>query len=141
MTSRERVLLSFAHREPDRVPCWCGASTEFWAKAKRELRLDEEGLRRRLGDDFRRVFAAYRGPQQALSSGSTYRSPFGVERPGIGYGQPMAHPLKDATLADLRNYCWPDPDWMEVSGVRAEALKAAVSSPGPATTGFWKKPR
>jgi len=123
MTSRERVLLAFAHREADRVPCWCGASTEFWAKAKRELRLDDEGLRRRLGDDFRRVFSVYRGPQRALSAGSTYRSPFGVERTGIGYGQPVTHPLKNATLSQLRAYPWPDPDWMEISAVRAEARR------------------
>jgi uroporphyrinogen-III decarboxylase len=121
MTSRERVLMAFAHREPDRVPCWCGASTEFWAKAKRELRLDDEGLRRRLGDDFRRVFSIYRGPELPLSSGSTYRSPFGVERSGIGYGQPMSHPLQKAALAQLLAYPWPDPDWMEVGAIRREA--------------------
>ena len=39
MTSRERVLTTFAHQEPDRVPRWCGAQPEFWAKAKRELKL------------------------------------------------------------------------------------------------------
>jgi uroporphyrinogen-III decarboxylase len=65
----------------------------------------------------------YRGPQQGLSSGSTSRSPFGVERTGIGYGQPVTHPLKDASLADLRAYPWPDPDWMDVSAVRSEALR------------------
>ena len=37
LTSRERVLTAFAHEEPDRVPTWCGASEEFWAKAKTEL--------------------------------------------------------------------------------------------------------
>ncbi|MHC4566438.1 MAG: hypothetical protein ACYTE3_11820 [Planctomycetota bacterium] len=57
MTSRERVLVAFEHEEPDRVPCWCGASVEFWDKAKRQLQLDDESLRIRLGDDFRRVFA------------------------------------------------------------------------------------
>jgi len=123
MTSRERVLLAFDHREPDRVPCWCGASTEFWAKAKGELRLEDEGLRRRLGDDFRRVFSVYRGPERALPAGTTYCSPFGVERSGIGYGQPVTHPLKNATLGELREYPWPDPDWMEVSAVRTEARR------------------
>ena len=42
MNSRDRVLTAFAHQEPDRVPAWCGASEEFWAKAKRELDLDDE---------------------------------------------------------------------------------------------------
>jgi hypothetical protein len=42
MTSRERALVAFDHREPDRVPAWCGAPTEFWEKAKRTLALDDE---------------------------------------------------------------------------------------------------
>jgi len=41
------VLIAFEHEEPDRVPMWCGASPEFWEKAKRKLGLDDEGLRRR----------------------------------------------------------------------------------------------
>ena len=71
MTSRERVMTAFEHREPDRVPCWCGSSPEFWANAKAALGLDDEGLRRRLGDDFRRVTAAYAGPDLGLSPGAT----------------------------------------------------------------------
>ena len=121
LTSRERVLTAFEHQEPDCVPAWCGASTEFWDNAKRELGLDDEGLRRRFGDDFRRVFAAYAGPDFPLSEGATYRTPFGVERHGIGYGQPLSHPLADAALAEVHAYAWPEPAWMDVSGIRAEA--------------------
>jgi uroporphyrinogen-III decarboxylase len=127
MTSRQRVLTAFAHREPDRVPCWCGSSPEFWAKARAALGLDDEGLRRRLRDDFRRVFSKYAGPAFAdpltgLQPGSVYRTPFGIERRGLGYGQPAAHPLASAGLAELEAYAWPDPDWMDVSAIRGEAL-------------------
>ena len=121
MTSRERVLTAFAHREPDRVPAWCGASTEFWAKAKRALGLDDEGLRRCFHDDFRRVLSVYRGPERTLGPGETWFSPFGVGRMGIGYGQPLGHPLREAGLHELHDYPWPDPDWMDVSRARAEA--------------------
>jgi uroporphyrinogen decarboxylase len=122
VTSRERVLAAFAHREPDRVPAWCGSSPEFWAKAKSSLGLDDEGLRRRLGDDFRRVYAVYRGPDLGLSSGATWKSPFGVERTGIGYGQPVSHPLAGATTAaEVESYPWPDPGWMDVSAVKRDA--------------------
>ena len=69
MNSRERVLTVFEHDLPDRVPCWCGASVEFWAKAKKELNLDDEGLRVRFRDDFRRVFAEYAGPTFPLERG------------------------------------------------------------------------
>jgi uroporphyrinogen decarboxylase len=124
MTSRERVMEAFEHREPDRVPAWCGASPEFWEKAKRALALDDEGLRKRFGDDFRRVYARYQGPDLNLSPGATWKSPFGVERTGIGYGQPLSHPLKDAkTVKEVLEYPWPDPEWMDVSEIRTEALK------------------
>jgi len=121
MTPRERVLTAFAHEEPDLVPAWCGASPEFWDKAKRVLRLDDEGLRVRFGDDFRRVFAKYAGPEPPLSEGATYRTVFGIERQGIGYGQPLSHPLADATLTEVHDYAWPDPMWTDVSNVKAEA--------------------
>jgi len=62
MTGRERLMTAVRHEEPDRVPAWCGASEEFWSKAKTALGLDDEALRRFLGDDFRRVFATYGGP-------------------------------------------------------------------------------
>jgi len=122
LTPRERVLTAFEHREPDCVPRWCGASPEFWATAKRELGIaDDEALRVRFGDDFRRVFATYAGPAFELSDGTTFRTPFGIEREGIGYGQPTSHPLADATLTEVHDYPWPDPKWMDVSGIRAEA--------------------
>ncbi len=121
LTSRERVLAAFAHEEPDRVPCWCGASEEFWAKAKRELNLDDEGLRLRFGDDFRRVYAEYNGPEFVLSEDATSRTVFGIERHGLGYGQPMNHPLAEASLKEIHDYPWPDPALMDVSNIKAEA--------------------
>jgi uroporphyrinogen decarboxylase len=124
MTPKERVINAFNHRETDRVPAWCGASSGFWEKAKKALRLDDEGLRKRLGDDFRRVYARYRGPGLDLSPGASWKSPFGVERKGIGYGQPLSHPLKDAkTVREVLDYPWPDPAWMDVSEIRADALQ------------------
>ena len=115
MTSKERVLTAFDHQEPDRVPCWCGASVEFWEKAKQELQLDDEGLRQRFGDDFRRVYAMYAGPEFDLSPGATWRSPFGIERRGIAYGQPLTHPLAETTtLKEVEEYPWPAPSWMDV---------------------------
>lgn len=121
VTSRERVLTAFDHEEPDRVPAWCGASTAFWDDAKQTLRLDDEGLREHFGDDFRRVFARYAGPEIELPDGATSATPFGVFRAGLEYGQPLSHPLADATLADVHDYPWPDPAWMDVSQIRGEA--------------------
>ena len=113
--------MAFEHKEPDRVPIWCGASIEFWQKAKGELHLDDESLRVRLGDDFRRVFAEYAGPVFPLSSGATSRTVLGIERRGMGYGQPLNHPLMNATIEEVHEYSWPDPGWMDVAKIKAQA--------------------
>ena len=124
MTSRERVSMSFAHQEPDRPPIWVGMSAEFQAKAMRECGVDAEGLRRRLGDDFRVVRARPPDLETPLSAGASLRTVFGIEHTGIGYGQPMTHPLANAaSLDEIEAYPWPDPAKVDVSQVRAEALR------------------
>jgi len=139
MTSRERVLTTFEHIEPDRVPCWCGASVEFWEKTKAELGLDDEGLRVRFGDDFRRVFAEYAGPEHTLGEGMTSRTVFGIERRGMGYGQPTSHPLENATLNEVHHYPWPDPEWMDISKIKSEAesYKGQYAILGGDWSPFW----
>ena len=113
MTSKERVLRVFARQIPDRVPVWCGASPEFIHKAMVHLGVaDEESVYRRFGDDFRRVHARYAGPPERapdyrLPAGVTWRSPFGIDRHGYGYGQPLGHPLADAGLAEVEAWPWP----------------------------------
>jgi len=114
-------MAAFEHVEGDRVPAWCGASAEFWAKAERELALDDEALRVRFGDDFRRVSARYAGPLAPLSPNATCRTPFGVERHGMGYGMPLSHPLRNASLEEVEAYVWPQPFWLDVSTVRTDA--------------------
>ncbi len=120
MNSRDRVLSAFRHEETDTVPRWCGSSAEFWNKAKQELNLDDEALRIRFGDDFRRVFAPY-AEVEALLGGISNRTPFGIERHGIGYGQPTSHPLATASLTDVHEYPWPDASRVDVSKLRSEA--------------------
>ncbi len=54
---------------------------------------------------------------------ATSRTPFGVERTGYGYGQPLSHPLAAAaSVADIDRFAWPDPAWMDVSSIRSDAL-------------------
>jgi len=139
LTSRQRVLTTFAHEEPDRVPAWCGSSVEFWDKAKHELGLGDEALLVRFGDDFRRVFARYAGPEFPLPEDATCRTVFGVNRHGMGYGQPMDHPLADATLKQVHDYPWPDPAWMDVSAIRDEVTRwgGKYAILGGDWTPFW----
>ena len=129
MTPRERVLAAFSHEEPDHVPAWMGASPEFRELARHRLNLpDDEALSVYVGDDFRRVYARFGGPESAdpthglTYAGATYRSPFGVERHGYGYGQPLDHPLANATTPrEIHEYAWPDPAWIDPSGIRKQA--------------------
>jgi uroporphyrinogen decarboxylase len=130
MTSKERVMAAFEHVEPDRTPAWLGASPEFREMLRNHLGLeDHESVSIYIGDDFRRVYARYAGPPEFspdhdLMPGSTYRTPFGVERHGYGYGMPRTMPLKEAAmLAEIHDYPWPDPAWQDISHIKADALR------------------
>lgn len=146
MNSKQRVMTAFDHREPDRVPVWLGMSPAFQEKAKQHLKLpDDESLARYVGDDFRRVVAPYAGPDYAsptddLPPGATYRSVFGILRHGYEGGQPMNHPLLQATTtAEVEAYPWPDPAWIDVSRIRADAASYAgqVAILGGEWSPFW----
>ena len=141
MTPKERVAAVFSHKEPDLIPRWCGSSPEFWEKAKKftGLATDDE-LSIRFGDDFRRVYSVYRGPEHELHEGATWCSPFGIERAGIGYGQPTTHPLAGATsVRDIEAYSWPSPDWIDVStiGSQAAPYKDTYAILGGEWSPFW----
>ncbi len=117
MTSRERVLTTFEHREPDRVPLWYGASEGLTSALMRECGVkDEEALMRRLHIDFRRVHERYVGPSLGT------RNIWGVERGGLYYGQPLTHPLAGVTsVEEVEAYPgWPSLDWFDFEGVREQ---------------------
>jgi len=139
MTSKERVMTAFAHSEPDRVPTWCGASVEFWEKAKQELGKGDEELRVFFGDDFRKLVAHYAGPEEPLAPGASFRTVFGIERTGLGYGQPTTHPLAEATLDEIHAYPWPTTDRADIDGIRAEAesYNGKYAILGGAWSPFW----
>lgn len=135
MKSKDRVRAVFEHQIPDRVPCWCGSSEEFWLKAKNSLKLTDEQLRIFFHDDFRRIFARYQGPTIKAGAGAKTRNIFGIDRQGLGYGQPLNHPLAHASIREIRDYHWPNPLWMDVSSIGAEA--AAYSSEYAILGGDW----
>ena len=61
-SSRERVMLAFAHRETDRVPVDFGAPPEGWARLKAHLRIeDNEQILRQLGIDLCKPWQPYIG--------------------------------------------------------------------------------
>lgn len=127
MNSRERVLLTFSHKEADRVPVWCGSSPEFLEKAMKVLDLkDEESVYQRFGDDFRRVFTKYVESSDDFAPEPTKiiaPSTFGIARHGYGYGLSINHPLSSATLEEIHSYPWPDPSTQSAKNIRKDAQK------------------
>jgi len=66
MTSKERVLTTFAHQEADRVPINYAANGAIDKRLKEHFGLkanDHEGLLQALGVDFRWAGAGYKGPK------------------------------------------------------------------------------
>jgi len=122
MTSKERVLTAFEHKEPDRVPLWYGASEALTRGLIRTCGVaDEEALMQRLHIDFRRVHERYVGPELPENPDGTRRTFWGVLRAGIHYGQPVFHPLSGVTtIEEVENFQYPSPDWFDFSHIREQ---------------------
>jgi len=74
--------------------------------------LNDEGLRLRFGDDFRRITAPY------VNQDGEEVAPFGIERGGVGYGMALSHPLAEATIEQMKEFPWPDPNRVDLSFLR-----------------------
>jgi uroporphyrinogen decarboxylase len=108
MSSRERVLTAFAFEEPDRVPCWLGADGGFFQRAQHQTGLKTAQFMIKIRNDFRRLFSFPVLSRPRRYPQATGMTCFGIERASIGYGQPLEHPLADATLAQVHAHDWPD---------------------------------
>jgi uroporphyrinogen decarboxylase len=136
MSHRERVLTALSHRQPDRIPIDFGATRassivvegyqriqsafgvntpiRLCDRMQRVVEVDEEILQR-LDIDTRAIFPGgpSRNPSVDLRP-DRYRDYWGVERvqmPGSYYFEQSKYPLAgEITIADIRNYPWPDAD-------------------------------
>ena len=122
MNAKERVLTTFEHRIPDRVPLWYGAADELTADLMKRCNVDsEEALMQRLHVDFRRVREVYAGPELETGAGDRRKSYWGVWRDGSYYGQPVSHPLAGVeSVEEVEAYAWPSPDWFDFSHLREQ---------------------
>jgi uroporphyrinogen decarboxylase len=136
MTSRERVVAAINHKQPDRIPIDIGGtlattihqalygelrrrlgvtdkSTQMLELALQTAIISEEMLNVLHGD----VVGIYSKPPKGWKMVIDAESNSYVDEWGIRYKMPrdgwyfemVDHPLKDATLASLENYDWPDP--------------------------------
>jgi uroporphyrinogen decarboxylase len=133
MNSRERVLCALNHEEPDRVPFFLGVggATSLLAPANEKLmahlgvkaesrctsrafqyaRMDE-GLMARLGSDGQPlIFGPAPGALSKHISPAQFVDEWGLDwqlKPGVLYYEKVNAPLRNATLADIEHYPWPD---------------------------------
>jgi uroporphyrinogen decarboxylase len=128
---RQRVLTSFHHKTPDRVPLDYCAVPELDALLMRTLGVaDRELLLQRLRVDFRHLdkwgtmLPRYVGPEPAEADEGVIEDMWGCRRkkveyrPGCFYWEWVDYPLADATtVKDIERHRWPDPDWYDFSPV------------------------
>ena len=128
MTSKERVLRTFAHQEPDRVPINYSANADIDRRLKEHFNLepnDSQGLHEALRVDFRGVSAPYRGPRlhEDIPERGVKVDNWGIHRRWIehdtgGYWDFCDFPLRNAGEEAVANWPMPSPDDHDYSGLR-----------------------
>lgn len=128
MTSKNRVLTSFSHGIPDRVPIDYLANPGIDARLKQHYGLrgnDDEGLRRILGVDFYEITPAYIGPPLHAEIPGKKIDIWGirtrwVEHDTGGYWDYCDFPLKDADLETVERWPMPSADDFDYDAALAE---------------------
>ena len=143
-TSKERVLKTFHHEEPDRVPVDYSANAGIDSRLKAHFGLaatDDVGLLCALGVDFREVAAPYVGPRLFPEvSGRMVDPERGVRRRWIehesgGYWDYCDFPLSGADLGDIQRWPMPSADDYDYAAVTEDCRKhrrfaVVAGSPG-----------
>lgn len=126
MTSKERVLATFAHGTPDRVPINYSANGGINARLHDHFGLKGQCLGDVLGVDFRGVGAPYKGPRlHAEVPGVNVDGMWGIHTRWIahetgGYCDYCDFPLKDADEEMVARWPMPSPDDFDYSQVEED---------------------
>lgn len=130
MTSKERVLRTIEHKEPDRVPLSYSSFPEGWPEVQDCLRdylkvKDNKELLKVLGIDTRIIRAPYIGPELKEYPDGTCEDIWGVRATKEAMGTYSVScyepPLKDvSSLTDIEQYSWPNPDWFDYTCIAEE---------------------
>jgi uroporphyrinogen decarboxylase len=133
MTSKERVLATFAYEKADRVPINYSGNPGITKRLMDHYELtDYEGLLRILGVDFKGVGAAYKGgklhediPERGVIVDNSGIHRRWIEHETGGYWDYCDFPLKDADEEKIAQWKMPSPDDFDYSGIseRCEQLK------------------
>ncbi len=155
MTPRERVLRTYGHQEPDRVPiCIGGVAQKLSKKAyqavKQHLGIHDSYERESIVDeldnvvyyhpkflerfrvDFREVHIRRFPPEKRFEDGS-WEHELGIRLKHSSNGETVnfvSTPLREASLQEIQRYPMPDPeDPRRFEGLREEARELAEKTP------------
>lgn len=126
LTSKERVLRTFHHVEPDRVPINYSANPGIDARLRQYFGVspdDRYGLLTALGVDFRGIHAPYIGPNLHEDRPDRKVNPLWgwitryVEHESGGYWDYCDFPLLDADEETAANWPMPNPDDFDFSHI------------------------
>lgn len=124
---KDRVLNTFHHQVPDRIPIDYMTNPGIDQRLKGYFGLaedDDEGLLQSLGVDFRVVNAPYTGPQLYPQPEGVQTNPWGAPRRWVahetgGYWEYVDFPLQYAGLDEIEAWPLPSPDDHDYSQVDA----------------------
>ncbi len=155
MTSRERVVRTYNHQEPDRVPiCIGGVAQKLSKKAyyavKEHLGIHDVYEKESIVDeldnvvyyhpkfldffrvDFREVHVRRFPPGRRFEDGS-WEHELGIRMKYSSNGETVnfvSNPLREATIAEIERYPMPDPeDPRRFAGLREEARELSENTP------------
>ena len=144
MDSRERVLASIRHEQPDRVPCDLWAEPGVWQRLKKDLGAgSEEAVRKALEIDIRYVSPVY--PADTIANG-VRQNMWGErwEKTSTVYGLEWEHTrgvLFDArTVSDLEAFPWPTCDQVDYSHVAEEVRRCEGYAIFYGNADFFERP-
>lgn len=116
MTSRERVLKTFAREKADRMPINYFGNGAINDKLMRHFNTDYDGVLDSLGVDFRQIYVPYTGKKLFKDiEGTIVNDTYGfysrwAEHKDGGYWDLCNFPLENATDEQIANYPVPDPN-------------------------------
>ena len=131
MSPKERALMALAHEVPDRVPIDYLANDGIDRRLKEHFGLaadDTEGLKQRLGVDFREMHVPYIGPVLHDPIPDRRIDIWGIrtrwiEHASGGYWDYCDYPLKDADVEAVAAWPMPSPDDFDYEAMAADCKR------------------
>ncbi len=145
MNSKERVQITMAHEEADRIPINFRATDQVIQRLSRQMYSDYSGILNHYHVDFREVIPPYIGPKNRKAADGSEIDMWGVGRKEIV--SEMArdvmvsiNPLQGVTsIEEIKNHKWPQVEWFDFSNIKQmchDFREYAISTPGIHVEGY-----